>query len=76
MERVDFRTKRIAHFVSLANSSVMTFSFRSSYVWSITLTTNSQRAVRRKTGKECGAEMNELIKIEHLVDERRCMMER
>jgi len=60
-------------FVSLANSSAMTFSFRSSYVWSITLTTNSQRTVWRKTRKNAGAEMNELIKIEHLVDERRCM---
>ena len=32
--RHDFRTKRVARFVSLANSSVITFPSRNYYVWS------------------------------------------
>ena len=32
MERHDFRAKRTAHFVSLANGSTMSFSFREFYV--------------------------------------------
>ena len=74
MERRDCRTKRSASFVSFANSSAMTFSFRSSYVWSITLTTIPRRTYLMRSYKNREAQMNELIKIAHLVAERGCIM--
>jgi hypothetical protein len=42
MERHDFRTKRTAHFVSLANGSAMSFSFREFYVWSKMLSSRTE----------------------------------
>jgi hypothetical protein len=44
MERHDFRAKRTAHFVSLANGSTVSFSFREFYVWSKMLSSRTEAA--------------------------------